>query len=80
MVIKANIIYETTHPAYAKLQEIGKEITTGIKPRALVVVSAHWQPERDTVEVNVEERGELIYEYVSFVLAGWLSAQHHELK
>lgn len=57
-------MYQHDHPAYRKLQEIGKEITTQVKPRAVVVFSAHWQGTRDTVQVNTEEITSLIYEYV----------------
>lgn len=57
-------MYNIEHPAYRKLGEIGKEITTGVKPRAVVVFSAHWQAGRDTIQVNTAEMTELIYEYV----------------
>jgi aromatic ring-opening dioxygenase catalytic subunit (LigB family) len=57
-------MYEKDHPAYQKLQEIGKEITTKVKPTAVVVFSAHWQGEKDTIEVNTAETTDLIYEYV----------------
>lgn len=59
-------MYDQNHPAYRKLQEIGREITTKVKPRAVVVFSAHWQASRDTVEVNNAEITELIYEYDFF--------------
>lgn len=59
-----NIMYDHDHPAYKKLQEIGREITQKIKPRAVVVVSGHWQAGLDTVQVNTAETTELIYEYV----------------
>lgn len=59
-----NIMYDTEHPAYAKLQEIGKEITQKVKPKAVVVFSAHWQAEPSTIEVNTAEINPLIYEYV----------------
>jgi aromatic ring-opening dioxygenase catalytic subunit (LigB family) len=59
-----NIMYDHDHPAYKKLQEIGREITQKVKPRAVVVVSGHWQAGRDTVQVNTAEMTELIYEYV----------------
>lgn len=51
---------DTQHPAHAKLQEIGREITQKIKPKAVVVFSAHWQGERDVVEVNTAESQGLI--------------------
>ena len=56
-------MYQHDHPAYLKLQQIGREITTKVKPRAVVVFSAHWQAGRDKVEVNTAEMTELIYEY-----------------
>jgi aromatic ring-opening dioxygenase catalytic subunit (LigB family) len=59
-----NVMYETGHPAYKKLGEIGKEITTKVKPDAVVVFSAHWQGGRDTIYVNTAEMTDLIYEYV----------------
>lgn len=61
-------MYEVDHPAYAKLGEIGREITTRVKPNAVVVFSAHWQGGRDTVLVNSGD-GEtgLIYEYVNVI-------------
>ena len=59
-------MYDTDHPAYRKLGEIGKEITTKIKPRAVVVFSAHWQGGRDTIQVNTAEKTDLIYEYVPY--------------
>ncbi|KAI7158866.1 hypothetical protein KC349_g4560 [Hortaea werneckii] len=38
-----NVMEETSHPAYAQLQEIGREITQKVKPKAIIVLSAHWQ-------------------------------------
>ncbi|KAI6816130.1 aromatic ring-opening dioxygenase LigB subunit [Hortaea werneckii] len=38
-----NVMEETSHPAYAQLQEIGREITQKVKPKAIIVISAHWQ-------------------------------------
>lgn len=56
-------MYEIAHPAYSQLQAIGKEVTTKIKPRAVVVFSAHWQADRsDRIEVNSQENSDLIYE------------------
>lgn len=55
-------MYETKHPVYSKLQEIGREITQQVKPKAIVVFSAHWQGERDMIEVNTAEQTDLIYE------------------
>lgn len=64
--MKPNVMYQTDHPAYKKLGQIGKEITTKVKPKAVVVFSAHWQAGRDTIQVNTAEITDLIYEYVSF--------------
>ncbi|KAL4883942.1 Extradiol ring-cleavage dioxygenase, class III enzyme, subunit B [Aspergillus karnatakaensis] len=61
-----NIMYDTEHPAYKELGKIGKEITTKVKPRAVVVFSAHWQAGRDTVQVNTAEMTELIYDFYGF--------------
>ena len=58
-------MYETEHPAFKKLQQIGKEITTKVKPKAIIVFSAHWQPDAgNTIEVNTSETTDLIYELV----------------
>ncbi|RMY50414.1 hypothetical protein D0864_14565 [Hortaea werneckii] len=38
-----NVMEETSHPAYAQLQEIGREITQKVQPKAIIVISAHWQ-------------------------------------
>jgi 4,5-DOPA dioxygenase extradiol len=58
-----NIMEDYDHPAYAKLQEIGKEITQKVKPKAVVVFSAHWQASRNSIEVNTAEHQNLIYDY-----------------
>jgi 4,5-DOPA dioxygenase extradiol len=55
-------MYETSHPVYPKLQEIGKEITQKVKPKAVVVFSAHWEGEPNVIEVNTSEKTDLIYE------------------
>ncbi|EAU32538.1 conserved hypothetical protein [Aspergillus terreus NIH2624] len=61
-----NIMYDTDHPAYHKLAQIGREITGKVKPRAVVVFSAHWQAGRDTIHVNHAEMTELIYDFYGF--------------
>ncbi|KAL8808516.1 MAG: hypothetical protein Q9182_000067 [Xanthomendoza sp. 2 TL-2023] len=62
-----NIMYDTDHPAFQRLQEIGKEITTKVKPKAVVVFSAHWQAERDgQIEINSAETTDLIYDFSGF--------------
>ena len=56
-------MYDVDHPVYSKLQRIGKEITTKVKPKAVVVFSAHWQaPVPGRVQVNTKEMNDLIYE------------------
>jgi aromatic ring-opening dioxygenase catalytic subunit (LigB family) len=60
-------MYEINHPVYPQLQSIGKEITTKVKPSAVVVFSAHWQAGRpNTIEVNVAEEEPLLYDYYGF--------------
>jgi len=54
------------------LQAIGKEITTQVKPKAIVVFSAHWQCEKNAVEVNTAEDTDMIFEYVHGDYAYWL--------
>lgn len=61
-----NIMEDVNHPAYSKLQEIGKEITTKVKPKAVVVFSAHWQGDFNTIEVNTAESMGLIYDFYGF--------------
>ncbi|KAK0908109.1 hypothetical protein LTR02_005116 [Friedmanniomyces endolithicus] len=52
------IMEQHDHPAYAKLQAIGAEITQKVKPKAVVV--------RDVVEVNTAETMGLIYDFYGF--------------
>ena len=54
------------HPAFLKLGETGREITTKVKPKAVVVFSAHWQHGSNTVAVNVAEKTDLIYDFYGF--------------
>jgi aromatic ring-opening dioxygenase catalytic subunit (LigB family) len=49
---------------YPVLQAIGKEITQKVKPKAVVVFSAHWQAEPDEIHLNNAEDTDLIYECV----------------
>lgn len=55
-------MFDTDHPAFGKLQAIGREITQKVKPKAVVVFSAHWQAGQSSVEVNTAELTDLIYE------------------
>lgn len=62
-----NTMYDKDHPVFPKLQEIGKEITQKVKPKAIVVFSAHWQAERpNTIEINVSEQEPLLYDFYGF--------------
>lgn len=72
-----NIIEDYDHPAYNKLQEIGKEITQKVKPKAVVVFSAHWQASRNTIEVNVNESTEckIVITFCSPVLTNEIFSQ-----
>jgi len=68
---KPHIMYDAEHPAFHQLQKIGKEITTKVKPKAIVVFSAHWQVAAaaaagSKVEVNTAEFTDLIYDYYGF--------------
>ena len=65
-------MFETEHPAFTQLQKIGREITQQVKPKAVVVFSAHWQAGRNRVEVNEAEVTKLIYEYATAASCpGW---------
>jgi len=67
--MQPNVMYQTDHPAYKTLGSIGKEITTKVKPDAVVVFSAHWQGGDETIYVNTAEMTDLIYEYdLSFLI------------
>ncbi|KAK0749591.1 Extradiol ring-cleavage dioxygenase, class III enzyme, subunit B [Schizothecium vesticola] len=63
-----DVQYNTEHPAYPILQAIGKEITQKVKPTAVVVFSAHWQPEgpSDEIHANNAEKTDLIYDFYGF--------------
>ncbi|KAI9670931.1 MAG: hypothetical protein M1817_003816 [Caeruleum heppii] len=58
--------FDHDHPGYKKLQEIGKEITTQVKPSAVVVFSAHWQGESNQILVNTAEKTDIIYDFHGF--------------
>lgn len=56
-------MYDTAHPAFGKLQQIGAEITGNVKPKALVVLSAHWEASTEEgVEINTAESTDLVFE------------------
>ena len=56
----------TKHPAYAKLAAVGREITTKVKPKAVVVFSAHWQEGPSKIQINVAEQTDIIYDFYGF--------------
>jgi 4,5-DOPA dioxygenase extradiol len=56
----------TTHPAYAKLASVGLEITTKVKPKAILVFSAHWQNSPTKIAINTAEKTDLIYDFYGF--------------
>lgn len=56
----------TNHPAYTKLAAIGQEITTKVRPKAVVVFSAHWQDGPNKVQINVAEKTDIIYDFYGF--------------
>jgi 4,5-DOPA dioxygenase extradiol len=61
-----NFMENTQHPAYSKLAAIGQEITTKVKPKAVVVFSAHWQDGPNTIKINVGEHMDIIYDFYGF--------------
>ncbi|KAI8958753.1 putative aromatic ring-opening dioxygenase LigB subunit [Daldinia sp. FL1419] len=61
-----NFMENTEHPAYSQLVKVGYEITTKVKPKAVVVFSAHWQGGRDKIQINVAEKTDLIYDFYGF--------------
>jgi 4,5-DOPA dioxygenase extradiol len=61
-----NFMENTEHPAYAKLGEVGKEITTKVKPKAIVVFSAHWQDSLDRIQINAAKDTDIIYDFYGF--------------
>lgn len=61
-----NFMENTKHSAYLKLAETGVEITTKVKPKAVVVFSAHWQDSPTRISVNAAEDTDLIYDFYGF--------------
>ncbi|KAI1436954.1 Extradiol aromatic ring-opening dioxygenase [Xylaria sp. CBS 124048] len=59
-------MFETEHPVYPVLQKIGQEITQKVKPKAIVVFSAHWEAGARYIEVNKAVTNDLIYDYYGF--------------
>ncbi|KAF4509006.1 hypothetical protein G6O67_005320 [Ophiocordyceps sinensis] len=61
-----DVQYNTEHPVYPVLQDIGREITQRLKPKAVVVFSAHWMGKKDTILINKEEHVDLVYDFYGF--------------
>lgn len=61
-----NFMENREHPAFKKLEETGREITTKVKPKAVVVISAHWQDGPSRVSINYAEETGIIYDFYNF--------------
>ncbi|KAI0532345.1 Extradiol ring-cleavage dioxygenase, class III enzyme, subunit B [Xylaria digitata] len=61
-----NTMFDTEHPVYPVLQRIGQEITQKVKPKAIVVFSAHWEAGPRDIQVNTALMNDLIYDYYGF--------------
>jgi 4,5-DOPA dioxygenase extradiol len=70
-------MYDTAHPVFPRLQAIGREILEEVKPKGLVVFSAHWQSDwvggvevavpEDEGEVELAKKGKgLLYDFYGF--------------
>jgi aromatic ring-opening dioxygenase catalytic subunit (LigB family) len=62
-----NIMYDVSHPAYTRLALLGREIMTKVKPKAVIVFSAHWEADRPgLIQVNTAVHEPLIYDFYGF--------------
>ncbi|PSR75438.1 Extradiol ring-cleavage dioxygenase, class III enzyme, subunit B [Coniella lustricola] len=61
-----DVMYKKDHEVYPILQQIGREITQQVKPKAVVVFSAHWQAKPDLIQVNTAATTDLIYDFYGF--------------
>lgn len=61
-----NFMENPSHPAYVQLGKVGQEITNKVKPKAIVVFSAHWQGGPNQVMVNAAEQADIIYDFYGF--------------
>ncbi|KAL1608177.1 hypothetical protein SLS60_003116 [Paraconiothyrium brasiliense] len=61
-----NFMENTQHPAYAQLTSVGSEITRLVKPKAVVVFSAHWQASPDSIAINAAANTNIIYDFHGF--------------
>src|SRR5690349_14044248 len=63
---RPTVLYQPTHPASTRLSALGHEITTTVRPRAILVFSAHWQSHPSTLAVNTAPSTPLIYDFSGF--------------
>ncbi|KAK0656486.1 Extradiol ring-cleavage dioxygenase, class III enzyme, subunit B [Cercophora newfieldiana] len=61
-----DVQYRTEHPVYPILQSIGREITQKVRPKAVVVFSAHWQSTPSEIHLNNAVTTPLIYDFYGF--------------
>lgn len=61
-----SFVEDTTHPSHTHLAAFGREITTKVKPKAVVVFSAHWQASQNEIQINVAENPGIIYDFHGF--------------
>ena len=61
-----NFMENSKHPAYSKLVDVGREITTKVKPKAIVVFSAHWQDSPNMIQINAAANTDIIYDFYGF--------------
>ncbi|ETN40021.1 uncharacterized protein HMPREF1541_04296 [Cyphellophora europaea CBS 101466] len=60
-------MYDRQHPVFPKLQSLGQEIMQKVRPKAIVVISAHWQSMvPGAVQVNGAEHEPLLYDFYGF--------------
>ncbi|KAI1176447.1 Extradiol ring-cleavage dioxygenase, class III enzyme, subunit B [Nemania sp. FL0916] len=59
-------MFDTQHPVYPILQNIGLEITQKVKPKAIVIFSAHWEAGPRDIQVNTATSTDLIFDYYGF--------------
>ncbi|KAI9682435.1 MAG: hypothetical protein M1829_000227 [Trizodia sp. TS-e1964] len=64
-----NTVDDFSHPVQEQYRRVGNVITHEVRPRAVVVISAHWQARGSTdkqIEVNTAEHTDLIYDFGGF--------------
>ncbi|KAF3308334.1 hypothetical protein TWF173_001540 [Orbilia oligospora] len=53
------------HPAYSAFQRFGKEVVN-LKPKGIIVISAHFAGNRDEIFINAAEFTDLVYDFYGF--------------